>query len=212
MRHPVSRRRRMTGDGCPVPLLRSRHHRRGKLRTMLRAIIVGQTAKRHPPAPVRSSSCRRPRQGFKPDGGLKDMMARVTMLAMHRDSLHRADAAQVATGQAEAHRLRTAIPSRRCSQRPGEPLDGPPAGSTIRPDRAQHPRSAGSGASWLPATTSPGSHRSCSVPSRPATPSSDSNTVSATSPSLERSPSPPGRVCHSRDNCHRLWTPEKRRQ
>ena len=51
---------------------------------LLRALIAG------PPAPTRHALskefCRRI-GWFKPDGGLKDMMARVTMLAMHKDGL-----------------------------------------------------------------------------------------------------------------------------
>ena len=51
---------------------------------LLRALIAG------PPAPTRhalsKAFCRRI-GWFKPDGGLKDMMARVTMLAMHKDGL-----------------------------------------------------------------------------------------------------------------------------
>ncbi len=51
---------------------------------LLRALIAG-------PAPLSRRAlsiefCRRV-GGLKPDGGLKDMMARVTMLAMHRDGL-----------------------------------------------------------------------------------------------------------------------------
>ena len=51
---------------------------------LLRALIAG------PPPPTRHALsrafCRRI-GWFKPDGGLKDMMARVTMLAMHKDGL-----------------------------------------------------------------------------------------------------------------------------
>ena len=64
-----------------------RHHGRdftpGEM-ALLRALIAG------PPAPTRHALskefCRRV-GWFKPDGGLKDMMARVTMLAMHKDGL-----------------------------------------------------------------------------------------------------------------------------
>ena len=64
-----------------------RHHGRdftpGEM-ALLRALIAG------PPAPTRHALskefCRRI-GWFKPDGGLKDMMARVTMLAMHKDGL-----------------------------------------------------------------------------------------------------------------------------
>ena len=51
---------------------------------LLRALIAAS-----PPPTRRALSrefCRRI-GWFKPDGGLKDMMARVTMLAMHRDGL-----------------------------------------------------------------------------------------------------------------------------
>ena len=51
---------------------------------LLRALIAG------PPAPTRHALSREfcRRVGWlKPDGGLKDMMARVTMLAMHKDGL-----------------------------------------------------------------------------------------------------------------------------
>ena len=52
--------------------------------TLLRAIIAG------PPMLNRynlsKAFCRRI-GWYKPDGGLKDMMARVTMLAMHKDGL-----------------------------------------------------------------------------------------------------------------------------
>ena len=64
-----------------------RHHGRdftpGEM-ALLRALIAG------PPAPTRHALSRKfcRRVGWlKPDGGLKDMMARVTMLAMHKDGL-----------------------------------------------------------------------------------------------------------------------------
>ena len=64
-----------------------RHHGRdftpGEM-ALLRALIAAE------PAPTRHALskefCRRI-GWFKPDGGLKDMMARVTMLAMHKDGL-----------------------------------------------------------------------------------------------------------------------------
>ena len=73
--------RRMTGA------VECRYHGRdftpGEM-ALLRALIAG------PPAPTRHALskefCRRV-GWFKPDGGLKDMMARVTMLAMHKDGL-----------------------------------------------------------------------------------------------------------------------------
>ena len=71
----------MTGE------IKCRYHGRdftaGEM-ALLRALIAG------PPAPNRHALskefCRRV-GWFKPDGGLKDMMARVTMLAMHKDGL-----------------------------------------------------------------------------------------------------------------------------
>ena len=51
---------------------------------LLRALIAGPPAlNRHT---LSKEFCRRV-GWFKPDGGLKDMMARVTMLAMHKDGL-----------------------------------------------------------------------------------------------------------------------------
>ena len=44
---------------------------------------------------------------LKPDGRLKDMMARVTMLAMHKDGLIVLPPPKVATPSAPAHGLRT---------------------------------------------------------------------------------------------------------
>ena len=51
---------------------------------------------------------------FKPDGGLKDMMARVTMLAMHRDGLIVLPPPKGAAASAKARRLRAGTPSRHC--------------------------------------------------------------------------------------------------
>ena len=71
----------MTGD------IECRYHGRdftAREMALLHALIAG------PPAPNRHALskefCRR-LGWFKPDGGLKDMMARVTMLAMHKDGL-----------------------------------------------------------------------------------------------------------------------------
>ena len=71
----------MTGD------IMCRYHGRdftaGEM-ALLRALIAGPAAlNRHA---LSKEFCRRI-GWFKPDGGLKDMMARVTMLAMHKDGL-----------------------------------------------------------------------------------------------------------------------------
>ena len=44
---------------------------------------------------------------YKPDGGLKDMMARVTMLAMHKDGFNRPATAEEGAQPRRAHDLRT---------------------------------------------------------------------------------------------------------
>ena len=71
----------MTGD------IKCRYHGRdftaGEM-ALLRALIAGPAALNH--HALSKEFCRRI-GWFKPDGGLKDMMARVTMLAMHKDGL-----------------------------------------------------------------------------------------------------------------------------
>ena len=71
----------MTGD------IMCRYHGRdftaGEM-ALLRALIAGPAALNH--HALSKEFCRRI-GWFKPDGGLKDMMARVTMLAMHKDGL-----------------------------------------------------------------------------------------------------------------------------
>ena len=84
---------------------------------LLRALIAGPPPlNRHM---LSKEFCRRI-GWFKPDGGLKDMMARVTMLAMHRDGLIALPAPQGdgRTGPGRSSSGRT--PSRRCS-RPRRP-------------------------------------------------------------------------------------------
>ena len=81
---------------------------------LLRALIAG-------PAPLSRRAlsiefCRRV-GWLKPDGGLKDMMARVTMLAMHRDGLielRRPDG----SGAGPSPSSSDPTPNRRCSPRP----------------------------------------------------------------------------------------------
>ena len=65
-----------------VPLLRARLHHRGDGAA---ARVDRRSRAAYPPRPV-EGFCRRI-AWRKPDGGLKDMMARVTLLAMHRDRL-----------------------------------------------------------------------------------------------------------------------------
>ena len=70
---------------------------------LLRALIAAE------PPPTRHALSRKfcRRVGwFKPDGGLKDMMARVTMPAMHKGRPDHPAAAEVAAEPARAHRLR----------------------------------------------------------------------------------------------------------
>ena len=71
---------------------------------LLRALIAAD------PQPTRAALsrefCRRI-GWFKPDGGLKDMMAKVTMLAMHRDGVITLPPPKGTAGPAQADRLRT---------------------------------------------------------------------------------------------------------
>ena len=130
---------------------------------LLRALIAGPPPlNRHM---LSKEFCRRI-GWFKPDGGLKDMMARVAMLAMHRDGL-------------------IALPAPRGRQnRPGPIVFGPdtepplfPAPTTLdevrpldlRPVMREHPGRASSGTSSSPATTisdtRPWSAPRCAMPS-----------------------------------------------
>ena len=101
---------------------------------LLRALIAGPPPlNRHT---LSKEFCRR--IGWvKPDGGLKDMMARVTMLAMHKDSLITLPAPTQRQSRPKpivfgpGHRA-AAVPD------PDHPRRGPPAPDAHR--RARHPR------------------------------------------------------------------------
>ena len=133
---------------------------------LLRALIAGPPAlNRHA---LSKELCRRI-GWFKPDGGLKDMMARVTMLAMHRDgviALPPPKGARAGPGRSSSGRT----PNRRCSRRP-RPLTRS-AHSTCAPSCAALARASG-GTSSSPATTTsatrPWSAPRCATPSMTAT-------------------------------------------
>ena len=91
--------------------------------TLLRELIAGPPAlNRHV---LSKEFCRRI-GWLKPDGGFKDMMARVTMLAMHKDSLIVLPPPKWPRPQARPSRLRT---RHRSAPHPGAdyPRGGPPA-------------------------------------------------------------------------------------
>ena len=120
---------------------------------LLRALIAGPALlNRHA---LSKEFCRRI-GWFKPDGGLKDMMARVTMLAMHRGRPDHPAGAPGAAQPARAGRPSDRTPKRRCSQRP-------------RP-------STRSARSTCAASCAPPARASCGTSSSPAT------TISATRP------------------------------
>ncbi len=101
---------------------------------LLRSLIAGPPAlNRHA---LSKEFCRRIRW-FKPDGGLKDMMAGVTMLAMHNDGLIALPPPKWPRPQARADRLRA---GHRTAADPGagRPRQGPPARPAAR--RPRHPR------------------------------------------------------------------------
>ena len=101
---------------------------------LLRALIAAD------PQPTRAALSREfcRRVGWrKPDGGLKDMMARVAMLAMHRDGVISLPPPRGQRNPPPPDRLRTrhrtaAVPG------PDRPRRGPPAGDA--PRRARDPR------------------------------------------------------------------------
>ena len=130
---------------------------------LLRALIAGPPPlNRHA---LSKEFCRRI-GWFKPDGGLKDMMARVTMLAMHRDGLIVLPPPRGRQNRPRPIASLGRTPKRRCS-RPRQ-RSTRSARSICGPSCARLPR-ASSGTSSSPATTildtRPWSAPRCAMPS-----------------------------------------------